>query len=189
MKQQVTRRFLGKRTVRRFAADTARDTSSEHRSKIDPRVSSNTESKTARDRDPRTFETQTQVRYKAQIVTTANDPEKTVNDDHGRDTAKRERPPRRWSGRRDPAGRQRHQEEESDEEASPEGRIQPTRSCSFSQPNCWRLTEFAKSLLLGARRKRDLTVAVETGSEEKVDPNGEFCPTRNYQRVSPDQDP
>ena len=35
----------------------------------------------------------------------------------------------------------------------------------------------------------DLTVAVETGSEEKVDLKGEFCPTRSYQRVSPDQDP
>ena len=33
----------------------------------------------------------------------------------------------------------------------------------------------------------DLTVAVETGSEEKAE--GEFCPTRSYQRVSPDQDP
>ena len=41
--------------------------------------------------------------------------------------------------------------------------------------NGWRLTEFAKSLLLGARRKRaDLTVAVETGSEEKVDLKASF---------------
>ena len=35
----------------------------------------------------------------------------------------------------------------------------------------------------------DLTVAVETGSEEKADLKGEFCSTRSYQRVSPDQDP
>ena len=38
-------------------------------------------------------------------------------------------------------------------------------------------------------RTSDLTVAVETGSEEKVDLKGEFCSTRSYQRVSPDQDP
>ena len=67
------------------------------------------------------------------MVTTAIVPEKTVSDDHRRDTAKRERPPRRWPGRRDPAGRQRHQEEECDEQASPEVRIQPTRSCSSCQ--------------------------------------------------------
>ena len=38
-------------------------------------------------------------------------------------------------------------------------------------------------------RTSDLTVAVEAGSEEKADLKGEFCPTRSYQRVSPDQDP
>ena len=93
------------------------------------------------------------------MVTTSIDLEKTVSDDHRRDTAKRGRPSRRWPRRRDPAGRQRHQEEGCDEQASPEGRIQPTRSCSSCQTsdlksNGWRLTEFAKSLLLGARRKR-----------------------------------
>ena len=70
------------------------------------------------------------------------------------ETQPRGRATETMAGRRDPPGRQRHQEEEGDEETSPEGRIQPTRSCSFCQPNCWRLTEFAKTLLFGARRKR-----------------------------------
>ena len=38
-------------------------------------------------------------------------------------------------------------------------------------------------------RTSDLTVAVETGCEEKVDLKGEFCSTWSYQRVSLDQDP
>ena len=35
----------------------------------------------------------------------------------------------------------------------------------------------------------DLTVAVETGREEKVDLKGEFCSIWSDQRLSPDQDP
>ena len=87
------------------------------------------------------------------MVTTANDPEKTVSDDHRRQP--------RGRGHRDDGQEEEIQqadndtnEEEGDEKASPEGRIQPTKFLSSLKSNGWRLTEFAKSLLLGARRKR-----------------------------------
>ena len=71
------------------------------------------------------------MRYKAQMVTTANDPEKTVSDDHRRDTAKRGEG-HRIDGQEEEI-QQADKEEEGDEQASPEGRIQPTRSCSSCQ--------------------------------------------------------
>ena len=43
--------------------------------------------------------------HKAEMVTTAIDPEKLVSGDHHRDPAKREWPPRLWPRRGDPAGR------------------------------------------------------------------------------------
>ena len=85
------------------------------------------------------------MHHEAQVVTTAIDPEKTVSDDHRGDPA---------NGGWQPEG------------FRPEGTSTGSRAQRFDdankvmqfltdlKSNGWRLTEFAKSLLLGARRKR-----------------------------------
>ena len=78
------------------------------------------------------------------MVTTAIDPEKTVSDDHRRDPAKKV-----WQPGFGPEGTSTGSRAQRFEDAN-----KVMQFLTDLKSNGWRLTEFAKSLLLGARRKR-----------------------------------
>ena len=121
------------------------------------------------------------MRYKAQMVTTAIDPEKTVSDDHRGDPAKRGWQPEGFGPEGTSTGSRAQRFESSQQGHAVLVRSEVVRLKTHGVRE--EFTTWCKT------RTGDLTVAVETGSEEKADLKGEFCPTRTYQRVSPDQDP
>ena len=120
------------------------------------------------------------------MVTTAIVPEKTVSDDHRRDTTK-------GRGHRDDGHEEEIQQADNDTKRKKVTHKRITKVMQFlSDLKSTRLEAHGVREEFTAwckARTSDLTVAVETGSEEKVDLKGEFCSTRSYQRVSPDQDP
>ena len=79
------------------------------------------------------------------MVTTAIDPEKTVSDDHRGDPAKRGWQPEGFG----PEGTRNGSRAQRFEDAN-----KVMQFLTDLKSNDWRLTEFAKSLLLGAKRKR-----------------------------------
>ena len=116
-----------------------------------------------------------------------------MSDDHRRDTAKRERPPRTM------ARKKRSSRQTTDTKRKKVTNKHHQRGESSQQGHAVLVrSEVERLEARGVReeftawcktRTSDLTVAVETGCEEKVDLKGEFCSTWSYQRVSLDQDP